>query len=1003
MGGQTQESLNSNLLTPEALVDFIEELRHVGFNIGMAEYIAAQDLLLMLTSRGENLNNPQRVSSLFGPLLCSSPAEQDTFPEFYQRWYERQKAKLSAREIPHEETMAETLEDTAKRGLRWEWILFTLGVIVLVLAAWFVSRNFVRAELQLPSGPNSPPDTTGDTTPLIQLASVALGILGIAYFAWWAWWRRTANQFLQRRQSQETPDIKRISITTSDEVLYPALTFLSLARLFRQRVHVVSKDINVLTTVEKSVESGGWLNPVYDQLLIPPEYLVLVDRRSRFDHLAEFMDGMVKRLEEDGVFITAYTFDGDPRLCFPLRGNGVPQSLNELAARHENMRLIIFTEAQGLLSPVSGRLSPWSRLFNRWVHRSVLIPEATEYWGITEHELQREFTVLPGTTDGLATFMYIIQGQEKSGEINTWADSALPQIVQERPQRWLEKDAPSASQIDSLLNELEFYLGKDGYTWLKACAVYPELQWQITITLGQLLKDKNGKPILESKRLIDLARLPWFRYGVMPDWLRTRLILDLEANQEEEIRAVLEALLVTAVQGHGESLDLEVAYEQRDWTSRLARPLLRLLQQESSSEGPVQDHVYLDFMLQRLNLAVRVPEAFRRQLFVRVGDQTGWRVLLQWTIAHLLVVCAIIICSLLFPVSNRSLNSVFVINSFLGLLLGLVQWLVLRRFWKLNGLLWVGVCMFGINVTSLISIPLGDVPLYGSKLGFLNLTVISLAQAGLLSRKQVRPASLWWLGGLTSGVISSIFLYFFKLDNGFSTNWHMIVFYVTSTSLYSFISGWIILELLRHKVRKFTWLLRASWVLSNAAGYSVGVLLAIAIAIGASLDSSQITGNVIVGSIWGLIIVLSQWSLLRSYHLRMARYWFWVTLLPTIGGFALLMQLTSGLSSEEMFSSVSIVSTIGLGVLLSLTQTFVWYRNGLTPYQLLIWFLSSAVGISLMFMVLYTEAAGLNNITNPTMDQILIIFFIPALLYGLVSAWPLKPFVEKIIQIDRRL
>src|SRR6185503_21276661 len=137
--------------------------------------------------------------------------------------------------------------------------------------------------------------------------------------------------------------------------------------------------------------------------------------------------------------------------------------LNELAAHYENMRLIIFSEAPGLLNPVTGRLAPWSRLFNRWIYRSVLTPESPANWSIAEQELQREFTVLPGTVEGLVTFIQIIQGQDKVRAIESWADSAMPLSLQERPQRWLERDALSASQLNVLLKELRSYLGEDGY------------------------------------------------------------------------------------------------------------------------------------------------------------------------------------------------------------------------------------------------------------------------------------------------------------------------------------------------------------------------------------------------------------------------------------------------------------------------------------------------------------------------------------------------------------
>jgi hypothetical protein len=231
--------------------------------------------------------------------------------------------------------------------------------------------------------------------------------------------------------------------------------------------------------------------------------------------------------------------------------------------------------------------------------------------------------------------MRIIQGEKRIEELSVWRDGVLPFVLQEDPQRFLARNSPSPDQIDSLLTELRRYLGIDGCIWLCACAIYPELHWQITISLGELLKDGHNNSLLRPQRLVDLARLPWFRHGTMPDWLRMRLILDLPPGQAAEVRAALEALLVTAVQGHGEALDLEIAHERREWTSRLARSLLGVLRRKVPHDSPIQDRVFLDFMLRRWNLAVRVPQALRRQLFARHDNQSGWKSLLRKRIVNI--------------------------------------------------------------------------------------------------------------------------------------------------------------------------------------------------------------------------------------------------------------------------------------------------------------------------------------------------------------------------------
>jgi hypothetical protein len=67
----------SSFPAPEDLLDLIDILRcQFGYNIGVEQYIAAQDLLLALTTEGQLPCHPRRLCTWLAPLLCSSPAEQ---------------------------------------------------------------------------------------------------------------------------------------------------------------------------------------------------------------------------------------------------------------------------------------------------------------------------------------------------------------------------------------------------------------------------------------------------------------------------------------------------------------------------------------------------------------------------------------------------------------------------------------------------------------------------------------------------------------------------------------------------------------------------------------------------------------------------------------------------------------------------------------------------------------------------------------------------------------
>src|SRR5262249_52285698 len=149
--------------------------------------------------------------------------------------------------------------------------------------------------------------------------------------------------------------------------------------------------------------------------------------------------------------------------------------------------------------------------------------------------------------------------------------------------------------------------------WLSACAVYPELNWDLTLFLGQSVTDGAGAPLLTLPRLAALVRLPWFRQGFMPDWLRQRLIDDLGPEREGIVRS-RPALLLLGAPGPGDvRFQLPVALGRRAAVNEVARAVFRRLFHDEAPEGPRRDVVYARFMNPGLGthrLAVRVRRGF---------------------------------------------------------------------------------------------------------------------------------------------------------------------------------------------------------------------------------------------------------------------------------------------------------------------------------------------------------------------------------------------------------
>ncbi|MFN9631406.1 MAG: hypothetical protein ACK59A_14440, partial [Cyanobacteriota bacterium] len=73
---------------PLHLDELLDTLRQDGFRIGIGETLRLHQLLVALAERDAPLNDPQRLATLLGPVLCRSAFEQEAFRGHLERWWE---------------------------------------------------------------------------------------------------------------------------------------------------------------------------------------------------------------------------------------------------------------------------------------------------------------------------------------------------------------------------------------------------------------------------------------------------------------------------------------------------------------------------------------------------------------------------------------------------------------------------------------------------------------------------------------------------------------------------------------------------------------------------------------------------------------------------------------------------------------------------------------------------------------------------------------------------
>ena len=667
-GVEYKHMTTTEILTKE-LTNFIESLRLADYNIGATQYIATQDLILTLAAQGKLPSELTELRQFLAPILCHSPKEQEGFEIHFNQWvnkfpqtkttseteasllsdveselriikkgntlwkYFNQWVKQFLQTKTTSEIETSPLSDleselrTIKKGntlWKWAFIAFIIVFIFSIFVYWSdiataQSIQSVSDEIAQPVQPDEIPPANSSLWNWLLVLQIWFTLLSplLVLLLWQLWWRYRAQLFLARRSTTAQPDIKKLFVKETDDKFFQLESLAHTAQKLRQHISVPANLLDIAATVEKTIQAGGWFTPVTGTIKTRPEYLALIDKTTFNDHQTQLINSLINKLVDDDVLVTRYYFDTVPRRCYPEQSKQAPFTLPELAQHYPNHRLLIFSDGNGFVNPITGKVINWIEQFSVWSQRVLFTLETPEQWGYREQILDgANFLILPANEEGL-------KGLVERINTGTWqpypkpSDSfskEFPEYLQERPRRWLEHHAPDASVLTELLQQVRDFLGNEGYYWFSACAIYPELRWHLTLYLGEQLKS------LDEERLVKLARLPWFRYGYMPDWLRKQLIKELSLHQEHKIRTTLyNRLLETSDKPLSDSC-FEIAKPQQNTLSVLAQWLLSMWAKKASKNSPLHDHVFMTFMGDKL--AVKIPKILHNYVFMTfMGDK----------------------------------------------------------------------------------------------------------------------------------------------------------------------------------------------------------------------------------------------------------------------------------------------------------------------------------------------------------------------------------------------
>lgn len=341
----------------------------------------------------------------------------------------------------------------------------------------------------------------------------------------------------------------------------PAMTPL------QEKVWTDSTEWDVPGTIRAITRAGGYPKLVFKKRKQAPRYLALIEQQSPRDHLAGYAAELVREINRRDLEAEYYFFDKNPGHCWKeQREQQTHISIERLRSEWSGARLLLLSHASHFVNPATGTPSNLAlELPDDFSNVALLATNANVEWGAAERSLSSLMPVVPMSVEGLGKLMAAWNGAAQPS-FEEW-QAILPE--QSPPKLTDGYRQPDPSEV---FMEVYRYLGNEAFMWLCACAVYPELYFELTCILhdeaiplsADLSQWQRNERWNQALRL--LSRLEWFRKGELPETLAEELKKNLTPTDlllvEGEIKRIL---AISKNQVSDQSYAAELRNELFDW------------------------------------------------------------------------------------------------------------------------------------------------------------------------------------------------------------------------------------------------------------------------------------------------------------------------------------------------------------------------------------------------------------------------------------------------------
>ncbi len=347
-------------------------------------------------------------------------------------------------------------------------------------------------------------------------------VVSLFYISWVArWFFKVKKEFqLQALENIHPPQYWNIRVPKSELNLTHSKSFKKAATNLQTRQTVPTHRIDVPQTVASTIAAAGFPSFEFLQRSELPEYLLLIDQSSVKDQQSKWFEMWFEGLKQQEVLVHRYFFHNNTEWFWDAEQRKV--SFQELQHRFGECRLVVIADGS------QHSLVKKGNVFTDWKEKMLLSTvqlskSATSFW-----EETGGFSVLPAKTESLNHAVDLFEGKPSAAS-NAVFTTFAPKTD------WKNLN------VRDTLKELKRQLNEVSFRWLCATAVYPEMNWNLTLFIGETLFD--GEVLMKEENVLPLVGLPWFKRGEMPEKLRRVLLRHLNVDDKKMVKEAILHLL----------------------------------------------------------------------------------------------------------------------------------------------------------------------------------------------------------------------------------------------------------------------------------------------------------------------------------------------------------------------------------------------------------------------------------------------------------------------------